>query len=542
MKTPEEKGVFDLIEEAMHLLRVAPVQAHLSYYVGSLPFVLGVLYFWSDMGRSAFAFERLPLASLGMALLFLWMKCWQCVFAQRLLARLLDEPAARWTPRRVARMASVQALWQAPGLFLLPFAFLLLIPFGWAYAFHQNVTVLGNGGEDDARTIFKRAVQQAKLWPRQNHLALLILKLFGLFVFINLITAVLAGPFLLKTLLGIETPFMQSWRTIANTTFFASMLGLAYLCLDPLFKTVYVLRCFYGESLQTGQDLKAELTRYLSGGRLAMAALLLLLWAGPTAIGAERTEGDHGTPAPAIAPPALDRTIEDVISQREYAWRLPRERARPESERGFLAAVSEMIRDAAESAGKTFRRWFRKVGDWIEKFFRPKGSGLGGGSWISTVHGLIFVLLAVLLCLIVFLLFRLWKRFRSEEPDVAAEAVQPAPDLANENVGADQLPESGWLKLARELLERGELRLALRAFYLASLAHLAGRNLVTLAKFKSNRDYERELRRRSHALPELAQLFGQNVAVFDRIWYGLHEVNPEVVDRFARNVQSINAA
>jgi len=86
------------------------------------------------------------------------------------------------------------------------------------------------------------------------------------------------------------------------------------------------------------------------------------------------------------------------------------------------------------------------------------------------------------------------------------------------NLGAEQLPEDGWTKLARELLERGELRLALRAFYLASLARLAERNLISLAKFKSNRDYEQELRRRGHSFPDMLALFSENVGVFDRIW------------------------
>ena len=104
-----------------------------------------------------------------------------------------------------------------------------------------------------------------------------------------------------------------------------------------------------------------------------------------------------------------------------------------------------------------------------------------------------------------------------------------------------ELPEDGWVKLARELLEKGEFRLALRAFYLANLAHLAGRNLIRIARFKSNHDYERELQRRAHVLPEVLKTFSQNVSVFDRIWYGLHEVNQEIVIRFAKNVENIRA-
>jgi len=93
--------------------------------------------------------------------------------------------------------------------------------------------------------------------------------------------------------------------------------------------------------------------------------------------------------------------------------------------------------------------------------------------------------------------------------------------------------------LARELLGRGELRLALRAFYFASLAHLAQRNLIQLAKFKSNRDYERELRRRGHAFPDLLSLFSENVSVFDRIWYGMQEVSTELVNEFALKVDQL---
>ena len=59
----------------------------------------------------------------------------------------------------------------------------------------------------------------------------------------------------------------------------------------------------------------------------------------------------------------------------------------------------------------------------------------------------------------------------------------------------------------------------MRAFYFASLAQLAARGLITVAKFKSNRDYERELQRRGHSLPELLASFGDNVSVFDRTWY-----------------------
>jgi len=139
-------------------------------------------------------------------------------------------------------------------------------------------------------------------------------------------------------------------------------------------------------------------------------------------------------------------------------------------------------------------------------------------------------------------LYRLWRDRRRSPTAVASEAIQPVPDIRDENVRADQLPEDGWTKLARELLERGEFRLAMRAFYLASLSHLAARNLISIARFKSNRDYERELRRRGHSFPDLLSVFGDNIFSFERIWYGMHEANLDLVNQFASNVEKIKSA
>ena len=82
----------------------------------------------------------------------------------------------------------------------------------------------------------------------------------------------------------------------------------------------------------------------------------------------------------------------------------------------------------------------------------------------------------------------------------------------------------------------------MRAFYFASLAHLAARNLISLARFKSNHDYERELRRRAHSVQNLPAAFGDNVLRFERVWYGLHEADQESVAQFAIDVEKIRAA
>ena len=74
------------------------------------------------------------------------------------------------------------------------------------------------------------------------------------------------------------------------------MFSLTYLCVDPILKAAYALRCFYGRSLQSGEDLKAELKQQslLAGQGAACVALALMLMQPCSLTGAEsgaRTTG-----------------------------------------------------------------------------------------------------------------------------------------------------------------------------------------------------------------------------------------------------------
>jgi hypothetical protein len=254
-------GVFDLIEEAVHLLRCAPLSLHAAYAVGALPFVLAFLYFWADMSRGAFAREHAALGAVGMGLLFWWMKCWQAVFAAAVRARIAGGAAAPWTARRAGRMALTQLALQPSGLFALPLAFALLFPFAWVYGFYQNLTAAGTdpGGLGPA---CKTAAAQAGVRQGQSWLLLGVLLLFTLLVWLNTVSAMAILPALLKILLGIDTAFTRSGiHSILNTTYLACSFALTYLFVDPLAKTLYVLRCFYTQSIHSGDDLQAELSR-----------------------------------------------------------------------------------------------------------------------------------------------------------------------------------------------------------------------------------------------------------------------------------------
>jgi hypothetical protein len=543
------KGCFDLIEEATHRLRTAPVAILAVYYLGAVPFVLGLLYFWADMSRSPFAGQHLADAALGMAALFVWMKFWQVIFARRLRAHIAAEPAWHWTVRRCGRVLLTQAFIQPSALFVVPLSLLPMLPAAWVYAFYQNVTALDDGGPAGVSPLLKKSWKQARLWPGQNHLVLAILAGFGLSVFLNWVVTGLMLPHLVKMLFGIESVFTQSAFSLLNTTFFAGMLGLTYLCADPVLKTVYVLRCYYGESLESGEDLRAALNSVAAASQpqAAMVVLLLgLLCASPVRAAGPPVPATPPVAAPAsspVSPAELDRAINQTIHEDKYTWRMPREKiAEPDAQEGVIARFFDKV-------GTMLRKWARAVSDWLDEWLRKlfrhpqthSSSGISGYGWIESLQILLYGLVAMAVAALAVFLYRTWRDWRPPAL-VASEPIRLVLDINDENMGADQLLEDGWTKLARDLLERGELRLALRAFYFASLSHLAARNLISIARFKSNRDYERELRRRGHSFPDLLPVFGDNLESFERIWYGLHEVNRELVDRFAANVERMKSA
>jgi hypothetical protein len=254
-------------------------------------------------------------------------------------------------------------------------------------------------------------------------------------------------------------------------------------------------------------------------------------------------------PASAVSPEQLSRSIDQVLQKREFAWRMPRdEPVESDAPKGWLARALQffvdLVREAVKEAAHGLLQALRWIGRLLLKSWPSPIPGLSGLSrWgaglVYSLQILLLFLIALLVGVLVVLMFRVQRRRRPAV--VLAEPVSARPDLSDENVAADQLPEDGWLNLARAMMEEGNLLLALRAFYLASLAHLAARQLISIAFFKSNREYETELRRRARALPDVQDAFSQNVAAFDRAWYGLHVVTQAALQEFQSNLARIRA-
>lgn len=535
------KGVVELLEEATALVRRASAKDLCCYYLGSLPFVFELLSFCSGMGAYAGTAARLISHSLLLALLYVWMKCWQAVYAGRLLARLRNAPPATISPLRLAIVQGSLQPWCFP---VMPVALLLTLPFGWCYAFFQNLTVLGCEG--DTGTVLRNARRQAGLFQAQNLLAVTIFVLLYLLLFVNLLAVSFFIPFMLKTLLGLETPFTRSFHFFLNPALLASLAAITHLLVDPLVKASYVLRCFYGDSIASGADLLTEL-RSAQRKKIGRAALLLaggalvtaLAWSPSSAANGRVSAEQVGTAGAA----ELDRAIGEVLERPEFSWP--------------SAGVSKLV-EKPEVPGffssllDTLKEWLRKLGNWLGKLIRwlvehfmgdssEKGPDRTGNGHRWAVPLTMYLLTAAILSWCGVVMYRRLKsRKRVAAPSPLQEEVT-VPDLMDDAVTAEALSMDRWLGLADELMERGETRLALRALYFACIVRLSEAGFLTMDRTKSDRDYQLELRRRAHSIPSLREAFSENVALFQRSWYGSHEASGEDVDRFMANYRRMAA-
>jgi hypothetical protein len=182
---------------------------------------------------------------------------------------------------------------------------------------------------------------------------------------------------------------------------------------------------------------------------------------------------------------------------------------------------------------------WRKILDWLH----PEQQMRGNGQDAPVNRKAMLAMIALIVVLITAGLLAFFIR-RTRSNVIAAHAVTaaaPAVNLADESLTADRLPESEWLALADQWMEKGDFRLALRAMYLASLNYLSAHDLVSIRRWKSGLDYRRELARRARAKPEVPQAFTRSVAIFEQGWYGRHEVDRTMAESLANGLNEMRS-
>ncbi len=536
----DHRGLLPLVEEATHLLRRVPMSLWLVHLAGSLPFVLCLFYFWSDMSRSGLAEGRLLESSLVLALLYLVMKIAQAWFSDGLMALTQGRELCAGLPLRGwLRLISSQMWLHATAPWVLFISMVTLLPLSWTYPFYHHATILAvdhfrRGGR--TRGLIRQSMHLTTWQFGQQSGLLGLLTVGGIMVYVNLVAGFALVMMLSKSISGTDNAFTMSPMLVLSTPVQALLISLCYLIMNPLVKAIYVLRCFYGAARRTGADIEVRLRALRSPGPLVV---FLLLFGVGAPLHAEAVPSPSLMEQKAsVSSDQLDESIQDVLRGSEFQWRMPREGGRKQDDsllgsamRDFTGWLNASLDDLGKMLGDAMDWLFgrkKKSGD--SEGFDPDSGASTGSAWADFMPTLLKILAAVLVLALAWVFFRHWRQGR-QTAVVEAPAV-PEINLEQEGVVASQLPENEWLRLAREKMEAGELRLALRALFLATLAHLGEKRLLQISRTKSNGDYVQELGWRTRGRADLHESFHQQVRTFDRVWYGWHEVSRELMTGF----------
>ena len=490
-----------LVEESLALLRRAPASAWAAYLAGAAPYGVGLIWFWLETTRSAYARQNIAFTSAAMALLFIWKQVFEALFLARLRALLGGKSAGGDSlPSLIARQAAVQ-----PSAFLvIPLAIAATFPLPQALLFYRQFSL---GSTMRQSLDAARFGGTGPLWTLTG-----VAALGGLLLYLNLLVAAVFAAQFAVNVLGVESLEIGVVALLSNTTVHFTVGVMVYLALDLMLDAAAALQAFRAVSVRTGEDILAALA--------SLAILLVLLTA---------------TPALAQQPPdtqALDQAIERTLHQPEFAWRLE-----PAAE-GLPPFIGSML-DAARAAGRWLEEAIKALDKWLTPDRRDDaGEGRSrSGSPPNVRLWLLLLGLAAAIALSVLVIRSRRRKPVREQTEAAAAAV----DVRDESVLASSLAEDEWLRMAERYLSQGEPRLALRALHLACLRMLAERGMIAVTRSKTGMDYLDEVRRRARQSPALAERFGDNVWLFELGWYSLHPVNAEMVDSYRQGLEQIRA-
>jgi hypothetical protein len=514
-------GALDLLEDAVHALRAAPLSTIVSHSIGSAPFALGLLVFWNDMAQPRTPDSTCAFEALALACLLLWMNCWRAVFAGRLHRQLGGRPELPWTRRRLWRLVSSQAFLGGTKPLAMALAVGVLLPLPWMAAFYRSAAVLADREDTDLTHLMAQARKLAGFEQRQGWGLLLLLTILYLILLLNVLILLAVLPQLVRILTGYESVFSRgATYYVNNSLFWLAAMALAWIAFDPFTQAVYCLRSFQLESRGTGEDLRAALRLVVS------AALIVFVVA-------------QALPAQ-VTPANLDQSIRRTLQSPEYDWRLAPPVAKRAGNVPWLVNVTDRLADTVQQGLRSVRNAIDRLVEWLREKL-PNASGTGTATPPgSALHWSVYAIIAALLALVALIVWRL--RRAKTKPARTLAAGGAAVSLQDENLLADRLPEEEWIALAESCAREADYRAALRALYLANLAWLGRHEWIAIHPGKTNREYELEVRRRARELPEARALFAVNVASFERAWYGKHSVTAEDTDAFRQRLRQIKAA
>ena len=538
--TEEAQGLFPLLEEGAVLLRQVPAAAWACHLLGTGPFVLAFVRFWAVFSGGSARADLFGWAFL-LSGLHVWMRVWQSRFGAILLDVRHARAVSAWSLAEWRRAAVNQLLYGMPCFVGMVPAAVMMIPFGWMLAFYQNLAVSAHEADGAGR-----AWGAARYAPLQNHLLIGGLSAGWMVLFFNVFAVLCMLPFAIRWLVPVEWVFMRNSFWFLNSTFLCAAVSFTYLLFDPLVKAVYALRVFYGLSCATGEDLRTDWRRL----RAASAVALALVLAAGAARAAPQSDAlaaaVEAVPVVAVAPPdgavgagALESALAAAADDARYVWRRPVDLVPHDGgwfERNIVAPIEKLMKRVGQWLEKV-SEFFRKLSSRDDMTSGRTSSGSGGISQ-SALWWCIAVAVALAGGLLLFMLWRLRRQKAGVGQAVAVRQAAATPDVSDESVTAEVLPEDEWLRLVDRFCAEGEYRKAARACFLACLACLAKRDWIALRRSKTNADYLREMRRRARGRVFDERPFCDAVGLFEAGWYGEHPVTAEVLGALRLSVEA----
>ncbi len=184
-----------------------------------------------------------------------------------------------------------------------------------------------------------------------------------------------------------------------------------------------------------------------------------------------------------------------------------------------------------------FQKWWRMFLEWLAKMMPQRSSTPSTGPSFEGLRvALQVVIFGAVAALILFLVWRFvpfFARRRSTSKTKEGDRVILGECIGEDESAADIFSE------AERLARAGDHRGAIRKGYIALLVELGDRNIVRIARHKTNRDYLRDVRKRDELFSDMSGLTSN----FERSWYGLRlagaEDWAEFRDRCRRAISSV---
>lgn len=213
------------------------------------------------------------------------------------------------------------------------------------------------------------------------------------------------------------------------------------------------------------------------------------------------------------------QTLNEILRRAEY------QKAVPEKDKSVL----QQITDGVEQWFKDLFRWMFGDRAPIETEQKPANLPAVGGF-------LQYIVIALAIAIIGFILWRfVLPLFGGERPRRRSKRKEPRVILG-ETLAADETAANLLLE-AEQLALSGDVRAAIRKGYIATLCELNDRQLLALARHKTNRDYLRDIERKRHTIFQPMRFLTNS---FEQHWYGKIPANEQDWQEFREQFTVIN--